>query len=179
MTQLTALKFTLRKTFSNLVHTANPINSDVFTHTYSKDKWSIAQIIGHLILSTKPITTALGTPKPMLKTAFGTLERKEWTEEQLKEKYTNALIQGASAPTKFVYKDKPTDKEILLSEFTKELSLLIEQIDNWNQTDLSKYVLPHPILGNISIHEMLYFTNYHTIHHHQQIIEIVNQHSRK
>ena len=174
MTQHAALKFMLRRTFSDVVHTTNPISNELFNNIPANGKWSIADIIGHLILSTKPLTKALTTPKAMLKMAFGELERAEWNEEQLVQTYTTGLNQGLTASPKYIYKEAHhKGKENLLSSFTKELNLLIEQIDQWNQSDLSKYALPHPALGKMSIREMLYFTNYHTIHHHKQISVLI------
>ena len=31
--------------------------------------------------------------------------------------------------------------------------------------DLDKYVLPHPLLGKVTLREMLYFTIHHNEHH--------------
>ena len=40
-----------------------------------------------------------------------------------------------------------------------------EKVENWKESDLDKYVLPHPLLGKISLREMLYFTDFHILHH--------------
>jgi hypothetical protein len=36
---------------------------------------------------------------------------------------------------------------------------------NWGESELDSYILPHPILGKLTIREMLFFTLYHdTLH---------------
>jgi hypothetical protein len=39
-------------------------------------------------------------------------------------------------------------------------------MDKFSEAQLDEYVLPHPILGKLTIREMLYFTIYHATHHH-------------
>jgi len=39
-----------------------------------------------------------------------------------------------------------------------------------SETALDLYILPHPLLGKITLREMLYFTAYH-VYHHQTIVE--------
>ena len=56
-------------------------------------------------------------------------------------------------------------KENLKNELVK-LCLSIEKI---SEEDLDYYVLPHPLLGKLTLREMLYFTIYHVKHHEKQI----------
>ena len=36
---------------------------------------------------------------------------------------------------------------------------------NWKDTQLDQYIVPHPLLGKITLREMGYFTIYHVQHH--------------
>ena len=56
-----------------------------------------------------------------------------------------------------------------MKSFSKELEKLNEQIDEWKEDDLKSYQLPHPVLGKLSIKEMIFFTIIHTDHHRMQI----------
>ena len=47
-------------------------------------------------------------------------------------------------------------------DFTKQLWLAI---GSWREQDLDRYVLPHPLLGKLTLREMLFFTLYHNYHH--------------
>ena len=40
-----------------------------------------------------------------------------------------------------------------------------ERLGNWSEKDLDKYKLPHPLLGKLTVREMLFFTIYHNEHH--------------
>ena len=39
------------------------------------------------------------------------------------------------------------------------------RIDSFSEKDLDNYILPHPLLGKLTIREMLFFTIYHVQHH--------------
>ena len=70
-------------------------------------------------------------------------------------------------------KDMTLTKEKLdkLGRFTELIAgsvfnaQLLKKVENWKESDLDKYVLPHPLLGKISLREMLYFTDFHILHH--------------
>ena len=45
---------------------------------------------------------------------------------------------------------------------------------NWRDTDLDKYFLPHPLLGKLTIREMLFFTLYHDRHHVNNVRKLLD-----
>jgi hypothetical protein len=42
---------------------------------------------------------------------------------------------------------------------------LASSIGRWREEDLDYYRLPHPLLGKLTVREMLFFTVYHNYHH--------------
>jgi DNA-directed RNA polymerase subunit L len=60
-------------------------------------------------------------------------------------------------------------KEFELETFKKLHHQLEENISKWSENQLNSYQLPHPLIGKISVKEMLFFTDYH-IKHHQKAI---------
>lgn len=46
------------------------------------------------------------------------------------------------------------------------LDQLIKSIQKYSEQELDQTILPHPLLGKITLREMLYFTIYHVEHHH-------------
>ncbi len=46
----------------------------------------------------------------------------------------------------------------------------ITKLNNWDEQNIDKYLLPHPLLGKITMREMLYFTDLH-IQHHNKLID--------
>ena len=57
-----------------------------------RDRWSIAEQLEHLILSSKGVASALKTPKEQL-AAFGQLERMSWKEDDFFYPKTDFQIQ--------------------------------------------------------------------------------------
>ena len=57
----------------------------------------------------------------------------------------------------------------LLFEMKKEQKRMVENLKNWSENDLDINVMPHPIIGKISVREMLFFTIYHIQHHAKSI----------
>lgn len=173
MTKHAELRLLLRRAFSDINHTTNTISDNDFNSNRITEKWSIAEIIGHLIPSTKAITKGLSTPKTILESTFGKMERGEWTADQLTDAYQNALRNGLQAPSAFTYINANTkEKEKMLSDFTKELDHLLDALDLWNEYELTEYALPHPAISKMSLKEMILFTEYHTRHHHKQIMSL-------
>jgi hypothetical protein len=42
---------------------------------------------------------------------------------------------------------------------------LADVVGHWREEDLDRYRLPHPLLGKLTVREMLLFTVYHNYHH--------------
>ena len=53
----------------------------------------------------------------------------------------------------------------LLDDLRKEGQRLVEVAGKWSESDLDEYVLPHPLLGDLTIRNMLQFSYYHLEHH--------------
>jgi len=41
----------------------------------------------------------------------------------------------------------------------------VKKIKNYNEANLDKYIIPHPLLGKLTLREMLFFTIHHNEHH--------------
>ena len=72
---------------------------------------------------------------------------------------------GGKATSSFIPKTKAFEKEKSIKKLQEVMTTLNENIQKWNEADLSKYQLPHPLLGKLSIREMMLFTAIHTEHH--------------
>lgn len=136
-------------------------------------KWTAAQHLDHLIRCTGPLNKGLRLPKPDLEERFGTLKRPEMNYEELVKKYQGILrAGGGSGPSRY-FPDLEAifSKQDLLAQLKKELSDLKEILAQWNNTDMSTYILPHPAVGDLSIHEIMYHAVYHCEHHLKQLKE--------
>lgn len=165
------IKAALRKSFGQVIYAIQELDTMTFYSPSADGKWSTAQILGHLILSTRPINRALSTAKDQLKSSFGTSLRAPYKYDEIKLRYDVKLKSGTvQAPRPFVYQDieKKTQEE-LLALFLSELNELCDHIDEWDERDLTTYQLPHPALGLLTLKEMIFFTDIHTDHHYVQI----------
>jgi len=134
-------------------------------------KWTAAQQLDHIVRSVSPVNMAMGLPKFILKWKFGVANRSSKTYEGLTEKYTRKLQEGGKASGRFVPSPISADqKEKLLSQLDNVVKKLCSKTGNHSEEALDKYILPHPLLGKLTLREMLYFTAYH-VQHHSELVE--------
>jgi hypothetical protein len=51
----------------------------------------------------------------------------------------------------------------------KEVEGVAGKAVKFSEKDLDTLILPHPLLGKVTLREMLYFTIYHVQHHVEQV----------
>ena len=170
----TSIKTALRQAYGDIIYDFQLIPLDICAHPMEPGKWSPAQHVVHLHLSTLPIIQALKTPLKKLAATFGTRSHNERSYHELKSLYYMKLGTGVKAPPPFEPEPKESDqKNTIIEEFSTTLKQLTHEIDNWSEQDLSSYQVPHPALGLMTIREMLFFTVYHTHHHNHAISKVV------
>ncbi len=134
-------------------------------------KWSVGQNIDHLNKSLSPVNLALRLPRFVLRLLFGNPNRKPRTYSELVERYHQKLAAGGTASKPFI---PPViswnQKDKLLNKFKKESDTIYRLMNKYSESHLDQYLLPHPLLGKITIREMLFFSVYH-IQHHLHILE--------
>ena len=129
-------------------------------------KWSAGQNLDHLIRAIKPLQLAFRLPKLFLKIFFGNANRPSKSYEQLVGKYKSKLAAGGKASGPFI---PPVilfeNKNALLKTYEKQKLNFIRKVRKQKESELDKYILPHPLLGKLTMREMLFFTIYHNQHH--------------
>jgi hypothetical protein len=135
------------------------------------DKWTAAQQLDHIHKAVKPLTQAMGYPKFVPRLLFGKANRPSKTYDELINRYNEKLSLGGRASGRFV---PPTitagQKDMLIKLVLASVHNLCKRIEKFTETELDNLILPHPLLGKITIREMLYFTAYH-VEHHEVIIK--------
>ncbi len=158
----------LSEGFSIIEATIHQSDGDAF-YQKKDEKWSAAQNIQHLILSVKPLNLAFTLPNFAL-LFFGKLNRDPRNYQEMVEKYHQKLAEGGVSTGQFTPKDEDGNKEEIIKQFRTVNDTFLKKVDEFTEEDLDKYLLPHPLLGKLTLREMLYFTIYHTLHHHKAII---------
>jgi len=144
----------------------------------SGDIWSAADNVDHLIRAIRPIALVLKMPKAGLQLVFGTSVPDIHAGEAVKSRsydevckaYEAAIAQGGQASGVFLPDQKaPVDaeaqKKSLLDKLNKAGDSLLATLAKWDETELDQYQLPHPLLGTLTVREMLFFSIYHTLRH--------------
>jgi hypothetical protein len=148
--------------FNNYI---TPLNKEQFEAT-PNGKWSAGQNLDHLILAIKPLQLAYGLPKFALTILFGKTNRPSRTYDELVTKYKTKLAAGGKASKPFIPpKINFEKKDELIKKYNDQKQKLISKIEKQSEADLDKYILPHPLLGKVTLREMLYFTIHHNEHH--------------
>jgi uncharacterized damage-inducible protein DinB len=88
--------------------------------------------------------------------------------------YRDEIAKGAQASGRYLPNQESPDstaelrKRELLDQFSKASTELVSVVEKWDEEELDQYLLPHPILGKLTIREMLFFTIYHNLRHASQ-----------
>ncbi len=133
------------------------------------EAWSPADNVRHLIKSTTPVTRALKLPRMALRVLFGQGARSTGYAELI-ERYRGVLASGGKAGRYAPSPQRPPDdfpawQQGLVSECQAAVRALARAVDPWSEDDLDRCRLPHPLLGKLTVREMLFFTLYHFEHH--------------
>jgi hypothetical protein len=129
-------------------------------------KWNAGQHLDHLLRSMQPLNLAYRLPHFALKMMFGVTNRPSKTYQGLVEKYESKLAMGGGARGRFIPKPIPySNRPTLIHQYEKEKNKLIKRIQQYDEGALDHYILPHPLLGKLTLREMLFFTIHHNFHH--------------
>ena len=145
---------------------------DFFTR--QGEVWSASDNVDHLIKAHKPVAKALKLPKITLRAMFGKPDKVSLTYEELCQIYREAITKGAQAAGRYLPNQEDPDvmaktrQSELLDQFSTASTQLVTAIEMWEDDDLDSYYLPHPILGKLTIREMIFFTIYHNLRHASQ-----------
>ena len=135
------------------------------------DEWSPAENLVHLVKSISAVKKGLDYPKLLLRMRFGVSAKGSRSYEAIQESYLAAMARGVKAsgpyvpPTPPGVDEAPAYHQRLIDKWTSLNADLISALHRWKEHDLDRYLLPHPVLGNLTIREMIFFTIYHSQRH--------------
>jgi len=135
-------------------------------------KWTASQQLDHLIRAVSPLSAGLQLPKFAVRLLFGKSNRPSESYEELVGKYLSKLEMGGKASGRFIpLKIAPEDKQRNIEKLLKRVKQLGTSINTYSEQQLDTFILPHPLLGKVTLREMMYFTIYHAEHHLKQAIK--------
>ncbi len=137
-----------------------------FYTSNEKGKWSAAENLLHLNLAMKKSNLAMRLPKFIVRLVGGKPNRPSRTYDALVQKYQSKLNEGAAASSAYIPQLQDKSKSLLLKNWQEVTNDFLRYLEtNWTEEQLDNYLVPHPILGKITVRELCYFTIYHTAHH--------------
>ncbi|HEY7682210.1 MAG TPA: DinB family protein [Gemmatimonadales bacterium] len=138
--------------------------------------WPPADHVRHLHRSATPVALALTLPRWLLAIRFGRGAGQSRSFAEMREVYRAALARGAKAgrfapAPEGVPADPAARRNEIMNDWARATVGLQNAVARWPEKALDRQPLPHPVLGPLTVREMLAFTVYHTAHHLGRVAE--------
>ena len=136
-------------------------------HAETPERWSVIGHFKHLILSAKPVASALKRTDEEL-ARLSVPNGPSRTYEGMIQTYHLVLnaAGGKSTPPFFPEQLGEMTDEQLIESWLMIRDKLVGRLAAWSEERLEKSGLPHPRMGPLTMREMMFFTIFHTEHHH-------------
>lgn len=145
----------------------NTLTDDQFTSSHN-GKWTAGQQYNHIYLTILPFTRALAS-KDFILQKFGKINRPTWDYDTVIENYFKTSRQ---APQQYLPEETGAEQRTKITAGINETLEVIQQhLEQFTEEELDTLILPHPLLGSLTIREMFYLMGYHAIHHLKQIVQ--------
>lgn len=155
--------------YDNFVNYIDSLANEKFNAQLDK-KWNAGKELDHIVKSIEPLAKILCSKTTIIEN-FGIIDRPTLSFIDLANKYKDILKNGGIAIGRFVpEKEIGADRKAeLIKTLLNYINVIKTNLTNFSEDELDKLVLPHPLLGPLTIREMIYFTMYHAEHHVQNI----------
>jgi hypothetical protein len=135
-------------------------------------KWSPAVQLRHLERSVRAVAGGLKLPRLLLRLRFGRARTPSRDYLRLRDDYRALLAAGGRSSAEFTPAPEAVPaggeeayRNRLLERWTGANQALREALARWPEDALDRLRMPHPLLGLLTVREMLFFTRYHALHH--------------
>lgn len=174
-TVVSALKNS-RDEFSGHIHS---LNQEQLDRSPSEEKWSVGEVLHHLILvdmAAKAILNRLVErgKKQAGKTAFGDDAASAQHDPVVLPKdvvnlvTTIPVFSGASP-------QQGLERNYLLKQLSETRTAIMQIAESAGRTSLSNLSFPHPALGRLDFYQWLLFLSEHERGHTQQIVDLLEE----
>lgn len=132
--------------------------------------WSPAENVRHLSKSIRAVTQGVRLPPFLVRVIFGTTDAPARDYETTRTRYLERLAKGATAG-RFAPSARPpaadaaAERRRIMRAHAASVGALVARIAKWSEASMDRHVLPHPLLGKLSVREMMFFMVYHNTHH--------------
>ncbi len=132
--------------------------------------WSPEENVRHLTKSVEGVSRALRLPRVLPRLLFGMARGPSRTFSEVRSAYHHVLRSGGRAgryaPARVdITGDREHYRRHLMQKHQKAIADLCVRVLEWDESALDRYRFPHPLMGKLTVREMLLFTLYHNQHH--------------
>lgn len=168
----------LKQHHENFNQLVEGLPEKAFTYSWN-DKWTPGQQYCHIRKSIAPVAFAFWIPRFALRYQFGVTNRPSRSYDGLVARYLKALNNNkAVAPEQFRPPEMPfKNRNREIKRYQRAINQLVRLAQKCSDKDLDYYVVPHPLIGKLTLREILFFSIYHVQHHQNITQEILNNHS--
>lgn len=131
-------------------------------------KWTAGQHVLHLVNSIKLLNKALSYPNFLLKYKFGVSNRESRSYIEVAKRYDQRLLENqerAKAFNKDLEKPLLKEKKHLKNTLQIQNKKLQYKTNKLKGKHLETLLLPHPLMGKMTLKEIIMWTAHHTEHH--------------
>ena len=142
--------------------------------------WSPAQHLDHLNRSVSPLAGALRLPRWVLRLRFGSPVGPR-PFPSVVERYLGLLSEGAGARGGYLPRATQPDesleaaRERLMGRWAGLGRALCRELETWQDRDLDRANLPHPLLGPMTVREIVAWSWFHGQHHRERVRERLSE----
>ena len=164
----------LMKTHEDFLSYLEGMDEETFTRA-PEGKWNAGQQLEHIEKSTRAVAKALRLPNWFLKWRIGKANRPSRTYDELVARYEEKLekVRGITAPGFGPGEVDVTRRKDLCAGVRRSIESINKAIGRRGEKDLDLVILPHPLLGKVTLREMLFFTVYHVEYHHKSVLSLL------
>ncbi|MCL7753402.1 DinB family protein [Polaribacter sp. Z022] len=137
------------------------------------NKWTVGQQILHLVNSLHALNKALSYPRFFLKYKFGLCNREPRNYKTIVNKYEEKLLKNTDRARVFnqnLKKPLLKDRERLLTKLQIQNKKLQYKLHKISDVNLDTLVIPHPLMGKMTLREIIMWTAHHTEHHTETLM---------
>jgi hypothetical protein len=135
------------------------------------EHWSPSLHVRHLTRSMTPLLPALRMPRSALRLLFGAPTAPSRSYDGIETAYVQALAAGGTAgrytPTPERTTPDAARRDAIMDAHSETLRGMTQALERWTEVQIDAYRLPHPLLGRLTVREMMLFTLLHNQHHVQ------------
>lgn len=131
------------------------------------NKWTPGQHLNHILLTLQPFPKVLGS-KEYIAEKFGKTDRASWDYDTVISNYLQTTRKAAEqyVPGETVTFAQKPELMVTIQETMEKTTKLL---NTYTEEELDTLLLPHPLLGKMTLRELFYLMSYHPMHHLKQV----------